>query len=84
MHCNKRVDECVEHNLKIERRAADQLEHVSSGGLLQMSARRNDCKGGNKLAGFGRRRKDLCWPSNTQCEICMVLAVRAQACHLAG
>src|SRR5262245_18570936 len=30
----RRFDECVEHRLQIERRAADHLEHVGGGGLL--------------------------------------------------
>ena len=30
----RRLDQCVEHRLQIERRAADDLEHVGGGGLL--------------------------------------------------
>src|SRR5262249_23013430 len=30
----RRLDERIEHRLQIERRAADDLEHVGSGGLL--------------------------------------------------
>ena len=30
----RRLDQCVEHRLQIEGRAADDLEHVGGGGLL--------------------------------------------------
>ena len=29
-----RLDQCIEHGLQIESRAADDLEHIGSGGLL--------------------------------------------------
>jgi hypothetical protein len=30
----RRLDQCVEHRLQVEGRAADDLEHVGGGGLL--------------------------------------------------
>ena len=35
----RRFDECVEHRLQIEGRAADHLEHVGGGGLLLQAIR---------------------------------------------
>src|SRR5262249_2606038 len=66
----RRLDQRVEHGLKIESRAADDLEHVGGGGLLlkrfaQLVEQANVLDGDDGLAGGGWEQSDLLvggWP----------------------
>src|SRR5262245_8847028 len=60
----RRLDERIEHRLQIERRAADDLEHVGSGGLLlqglaQLVEQAGVLDGDDGLRGEGLDQIDL-------------------------
>src|SRR5262249_21380846 len=69
---DRRLDERIKHSLKIEGRAADDLEHVGGGGLLlerfaKLVEQARILDGNHRLIGEGRDKIDLLLSERVNC-----------------